>query len=82
MLTNEVEEWTEEEIEKQKQGITPNNRKKVIKQETPKTYNLKKFISDLRCPHLKLVREGDYVICIKCGGKWKSKVKSNKGTSK
>lgn len=84
MLTQEVEEWTEEEIEKQKQGITPNNRKKPVEQnintKIEKKKEIKKIISDLFCSHRKMVRKGNYIICTKCG--YKRKVNYSTGTSK
>ena len=77
------EEWTEDEIRQQEQELNDlNNRKKSLKQKILKVDTNKKFISDLLCLHLKLVRKGDYVVCTKCGEKWKSKDKNNKGTTK
>jgi hypothetical protein len=77
------EEWTEDELRKQEQELNDlNNRKKPVKPKIPKVNNRKKFISDLLCPHLKLVRKGDYVVCTKCGAKFKAKAKNNKGTIK
>lgn len=78
-----MEEWTEEELRKQEKELNAlNNRKKSLKQEIPKVDNKKKLFSDLFCLHLKLVRKGDYVVCTKCGAKFRSKDKSNKGTTK
>lgn len=84
MLTNEVEEWTEEEIEKQKHNTTSPNRKKTVEQnintKIEKKNEIKKIISDLFCSHKKVVRKGNYIICTKCGYKWKANY--NVGTSK
>lgn len=80
VLTQEVEERTEEEIRQQEQEL--NDRKKPVKQKIPKVDDKKKFISDLLCPNLKLVRKGEYAVCTKCGAKFKAKAKNNKGTTK
>lgn len=82
-MTQEVEEWTEEELKKQEKELNDlNDRKKPVKPKIPKVDDRKKFISDLFCLHLKLVRKGDYVVCTKCGAKWLSKAKNNKGITK
>lgn len=82
MFPFEEGKWSEEEIKQQKQKLILYNHKKPVKPKIPKVDDNKNLIGNLLCLHLKLVRKGDYVICTKCGAKFKSKVKSNKGTSK
>ena len=82
MFPFEEGKWSEEEIRQQEQKLIFHNHKKPVKQKIPKVYDKKKIIFDLFCLHLKLVRKGDYVVCTKCGEKWKAKNKSNKGTIK
>ena len=71
-------EWTEEEIEQQKKELMLNNREETIEQEVPKVLNRKKLY--LFCLHKKVVRKGEFVICTKCGAKWK--VNYSVGTTK
>lgn len=80
MLTEEVEEWTEDELKKQEQELNNlNNRKKPVKPKIPKVDN-KKFISDLFCLHRKVVKKGEFLVCIKCNAKFK--VDISHGTTK
>lgn len=74
MLTNELEEWTEEELKRQEQSLTSNNRKKVIEQKVGVKIEKKKdIVANLLCLHRETIEKDGYTVCIKCNTKWKVK---------
>ena len=82
MFPLEEGKWSEEEIRQQEQDLILHKTKKVIQQEVPKVKDRKKFILDLFCTHKKTIRKGEFIICTKCGYKWKGNAKNKPGTSK
>ena len=80
MFPLEEKKWSDNEIRQQEESLKIDKRKKVIQQEVPKLKDRKKLISDLLCLHKKTIRKGEFIICTKCGAKWKVDYKH--GTSK
>ena len=81
-LENLQVNWSEKEIEQQKQNLTndPIIVGSPIPQDITKNKKIKEIISDLFCIHEKVIIKDGYKICIKCKAKWK--VNYNVGTSK